>query len=183
MGSMSKQEVKCRCCGHRILAREIMRTDLYERAPGQNYVYVKFRCRRCKRLGQTFVPEARWDWTLLEPARDELSETERERLFNTEPISETELLDFSVTLKNLSGITDLNREIVGSEGEATPASDAPRLNLKPERKDDKRKTEKSKDEKRKDESRDGRLGAGGVNSNELKGTSSEARPDDAGNQA
>lgn len=107
MSSLSKQEVKCRSCGHRILSREIMRTDLYERAPGQNYVYVKFRCRRCKRLGQTFVPEARWDWTLLEPARDELSEPERERLAEAGPISDTEFLDFHLRLKQLDDLTGL----------------------------------------------------------------------------
>lgn len=165
MSSMSKQEVQCRCCGHRILAREIMRTDLYERAPGQNYVYVKFRCRRCKRLGQTFVPEARWDWTLLEPARDELSEIERERLGEAGPISETELLDFSVQLKNLRNLPDLRHKaapLADEKPPAAPASEAPRLNLKPERKDEKRKDDKRKDEKR-------------------KGTGSEARPEDSGN--
>lgn len=146
-----------------------MRTDLYERAPGQNYVYIKFRCRRCKRLGQTFVPEARWDWTLLEPARNELSDIERERLSDAEPISETELLDFSVKLKNLSDLTELHQESPVPDAEKTPVSETPRLNLKPERKDEKRK-----DEKRKDEPRDSRL-----NSNELKGTGSDARPSEA----
>ncbi len=169
MSSMSKQEVKCRCCSHRIQAGEIMRTDLYERAPGQNYVYVKFRCRRCKRLGQTFVPEARWDWTLLEPARNELSDKDRERLSDAEPISETELLDFSVRLKNLSDLTELHREAPVTDDEKPPVSETPRLNLKSERKDEKRK-----DEKRKDEPRDGRL-----NSNDLKGSSGEARPSEA----
>ena len=173
MSSMSKQEVKCRSCSHRIQAGEIMRTDLYERAPGQNYVYVKFRCRRCKRLGQTFVPEARWDWTLLEPTRDELSDNDRERLSEAEPISETELLDFSVQLKNLNDLTELHRETPIADSEK-PISEAPRLNLKPERKDEKRK-----DEKRKDEPRDGRL-----NSNERKGGETrpkKARPDDFSN--
>ncbi len=162
MGSMSKQEVQCRCCGHRIQAREIMRTDLYERAPGQNYVYVKFRCRRCKRMGQTFVPEARWDWTLLEPDHDELSDNERERLAEAGPISEAELLDFSVHLKELNDLAALRQHAPPAGDEKPPASEAPRLNLKPERKDDKRKEDKRKDEKR-------------------KGTGSEARPEDSGN--
>lgn len=144
MSSMSKQEVTCRCCGHRIQVREIMRTDLYERAPGQNYVYVKFRCRRCKRMGQTFVPEARWDWTLLEPKRDELSETERDRLVDAGPISESELLDFSLQLKELSDLPDLSPKPSSPDEEKPSASEAPRLNLKPDRKDDKRKEEKRK---------------------------------------
>ena len=46
----------------------------------RTYIYVKFRCRRCKRMGQMFVPEDRWDWGFLEAARDELSDAERDRL-------------------------------------------------------------------------------------------------------
>lgn len=164
MGSMSKQEVKCRCCGHKILAREIMRTDLYERAPGQNYVYVKFRCRRCKRLGQTFVPEARWDWSLLEPAKDELSDNERDRLGEAGPISEGELLNFSAELSNLDDLTLLRRETT-SENPTNPTfNEAPRLNLKPERKDEKRKNDLK--------------GNGETRPNDAQ--PSDARPDDSG---
>jgi len=107
MASMSKPMVRCRCCGHQIRGKEIMRTDLYEREPGRNYVYVKFRCRRCKRMGQTFVPEARWDWSFLEPARDELSDAERDRLLDAGPISDAELLDFHFRLKHAAHLTDL----------------------------------------------------------------------------
>ena len=177
---MSKKEVQCRSCGHHILAREIMRTDLYERAPGQNYVYVKFRCRLCKRLGQTFVPEARWDWTLLEPARDELSEVEREQLGHAGPISETELLDFVMQLKNLRDWPDLRHSpkppVDGTPASEKPAtSEAPRLNLKSERKDEKRKDPKSKDD-----SREERLGSNATNPHKRKGTSNDARPEDSG---
>ncbi|HEY0076718.1 MAG TPA: hypothetical protein VGB77_21725 [Abditibacteriaceae bacterium] len=168
MSSLSKQEVKCRSCGHRILSREIMRTDLYERAPGQNYVYVKFRCRRCKRLGQTFVPEARWDWTLLEPARDELSEPERERLAEAGPISDTEFLDFHLRLKNLDDLTDLNL--------APPTSEEPSSG---EETANEGGAEEA-GEKRREDPQNERRGVDGKNSNELNGTPGEKQPDDHG---
>ena len=107
MGSMSKPMVRCRCCGHQIRGKEIMRTDLYEREPGRTYVYVKFRCRRCKRMGQTFVPEDRWDWSFLEPARDELSDAERDRLHDAGPISDAELIDFHLRLKRAEQLSDV----------------------------------------------------------------------------
>lgn len=195
MSSMSHQVVKCRCCGHQVLAREIMRTDLYERAPGQNFVYVKFRCRRCKRLGQTFVPEARWDWKLLEPARDEMSDGERDRLSDAGPISDAELLDFHLRLKSLDDLSALQGENATSPGtesktgEAEPRDVAPRpdvlprLDLKPERKDDPRDG-KSRDNREisreagresshpnaHEGGKDTRLGANGLNG--------EVRPED-----
>ena len=175
MSSMSKQEVKCRSCGHRILAREIMRTDLYERAPGQNYVYVKFRCRRCKRMGQTFVPEARWDWTLLEPARDELSEPERDRLSEAGPISDTELLDFHVSLKSLEDITSLRIEPVKPEEGPTDQREAnsdDATGVKPE---------ENRREERSNEPRETRQGTNPKNSNEPNGSKGEKQPDDCGN--
>jgi hypothetical protein len=168
MSSLSKQEVKCRSCGHRILSREIMRTDLYERAPGQNYVYVKFRCRRCKRLGQTFVPEARWDWTLLEPARDELSEPERERLAEAGPISDTEFLDFHLRLKNLDDLTALH---LAPPTSGEPSSVEETVN---------EGGAEGAGEKRKEDLQDEHRGANGGNSNQLNGTSEEKQPDDHG---
>jgi hypothetical protein len=92
-----------------------MRTDLYEREPGRTYVYVKFRCRRCKRMGQTFVPENRWDWSVLEPARDELNDVERDRLHEAGPISDAELVDFCLRLKNIHNLGDLTGETRKSE--------------------------------------------------------------------
>lgn len=121
MSSMSKPMVKCRCCGHQIRGKEIMRTDLYEREPGRTYIYVKFRCRRCKRMGQMFVPEDRWDWGFLQPARDELSDVERDRLQDVGPISEAEILDFHLRLKGAAEISQLT-------GETPPADSKPAEN-------------------------------------------------------
>jgi hypothetical protein len=100
---MSKPSVRCRC-GHAVLAKEVLRTDLYERPSGKNYVYIKFRCRRCKRLGQAFIAETSWDWSVFEPARDEMSDSERELFASQSPVSVSELLDFHCSLEATDSI-------------------------------------------------------------------------------
>ncbi len=90
---MDKPLVLCRC-GHGVLGKEVLRTDLYERSSGHEYVYVKFRCARCKRIAQTFVPASAWDWKRLEPAPGELSSEERDRLLEEEPVAAADLLLF-----------------------------------------------------------------------------------------
>ena len=105
---MNKTVVRCRC-GHQVLAREVLRTDLYERALGREYVYVKFRCRRCKRMGEAFVSEARWDWSILEPAPGEMTVEERDRFLDAAEISQSDISAFHAQLESLSRIEDLTR--------------------------------------------------------------------------
>lgn len=97
---MNNPTVHCRC-GHQVRAREVLRTDLYERASGQTYIYVKFRCSWCKRLGETFVNEEEWDWSHLDPARDEMTEAERQETAGREAITTSEVLDFHRHLQQL----------------------------------------------------------------------------------
>ena len=106
---MNKTVVRCRC-GHQVLAREVLRTDLYERAMGREYVYVKFRCRRCKRMGEAFVAESRWDWSILEPAHNEMSDTERDQFLDEDAISSEEVLDFHRRLESAVSWRDLQEK-------------------------------------------------------------------------
>ena len=99
---MSKPIVHCRC-GHQVRANEVLRTDLYERASGDTYVYVKFRCGWCKRLGESFVAEPEWDWSCLKPARDEMSEAERQATAGRAVITSAEIIDFHRSLQQLDG--------------------------------------------------------------------------------
>ena len=105
---MNKPVVRCRC-GHQILAKEVLRTDLYERrAPEGNtreFVYVKYRCQHCKRIGEAFVPESRWDRSILEPERSELTDAEREHFQDAIPISSEEILDFHRELASIGLFT------------------------------------------------------------------------------
>ncbi|MDF2439790.1 MAG: hypothetical protein JWN98_774 [Abditibacteriota bacterium] len=105
---MSKSVVRCRC-GHQILAKEVLRTDLYERSAGRDYVYVKFRCTRCKRLGQIFIAENKWDWSVLDPSRNELNDAERDRFLDETPISSLECINFRQQLADVFSLAQLQK--------------------------------------------------------------------------
>jgi len=106
---MKTNTIHCQC-GQRVKTREVLRTDLYERPNGKDYVYVKFRCRYCKQIGETFVPERVFSWEMFESPRDEMSDQERENFAKQQAISSTDIVDFHQFLKddsatNLSGLT------------------------------------------------------------------------------
>lgn len=111
---MKRPVVRCRC-GHQVLAKEVLRTDLYERPSGREYVYVKYRCQRCKRMGETFVAEHRWDWRIFEAARHEFSETESELFSSRAPISSEDVIDLHQQLLALNNLRQLAAETDTSE--------------------------------------------------------------------
>ena len=101
---MNRAIVRCRC-GHQILSKEVLRTDLYERRSSDGaaeYVCVRYRCRRCRRLGEAFVAEKLWDWSALEIDNSELSDDEREVFRKSEPISQQEIEAFHSELESLN---------------------------------------------------------------------------------
>jgi DNA-directed RNA polymerase subunit RPC12/RpoP len=106
--------VRCRC-GHRVLAKEVLRTDLYERPSGREYVYVKYRCQRCKRMGETFVPESSWDWRIFEAARNELSESETELFSQRAPISSEDVIDLHRQLITIESLRQFATETAPPE--------------------------------------------------------------------
>lgn len=105
---MKRPTVRCGC-GHQVLAKEVLRTDLYERPNGREYVYVKYRCKRCKRIGETFVPEHRWDWRIFQASRHELSQQEVEYFADLAPISSEDVIDFHCQLTAIDLLDQLNQ--------------------------------------------------------------------------
>jgi hypothetical protein len=124
---MKKALVRCRC-GHQVLAREVLRTDLYERSMGREYVYVKFRCKRCKRMGEAFVAENRWDWSILEPAPGEMNAEERDRFLDAEEISDADVEAFH---RHLEAMSDLSELTVAPQSEAVAGEAAPEAGKTP----------------------------------------------------
>lgn len=121
---MTRPVVRCRC-GHRVLAKEVLRTDLYERPSGREYVYVKFRCKRCKRLGETFVSENRWDWRIFETSRNEMSEAESEVFADQSPISSEDILTFHRQLEAVESAGELTGEIAAPSPEGGSENNNP----------------------------------------------------------
>jgi hypothetical protein len=151
---MEKPLVLCRC-GHLVMGKEVLRTDLYERSSGHEYVYVKFRCARCKRIAQSFVPASAWDWKKLEPAPGELSSEERDRLLEEEPVGAADLLLFHEDMAQIQTAGQLSEAL--SLQELTQPAFCPTDHPRPRRRtrgrrerDDKRTSaakDKSKDKK------------------------------------
>lgn len=116
---MKRPMVRCRC-GHHVLAKEVLRTDLYERPSGREYVYVKYRCQRCKRMGETFVAESCWDWRIFEASRDELSESETELFSSRAPISSEDVIDLHRKLVTIESLRQFVEADVTTEKIAHP---------------------------------------------------------------
>ena len=169
---MEKPMVRCRC-GHSVLGKEVLRTDLYERSSGAEYVYVKFRCARCKRIAQTFVPASAWDWRKLEPSPNELLPEERDRLLEEEPVEAADLLLFHDDMARietaaelasrlrLEELTPFSFEPTGAGHEAAGSERArPRRRTRGRReRDDKRAAkDKGRDKGKKDSDRAGEAG-------------------------
>jgi DNA-directed RNA polymerase subunit RPC12/RpoP len=119
---INKTIVRCRC-GHQVLAKEVLRTDLYERALGREYVYVKYRCRRCKRIGEAFVAESRWDWSILEPAHNEMSDSERDQFLDEDAISTEEVLEFHRRLEDMGDLQQLRDQVALAAGQSDAAAE------------------------------------------------------------
>ena len=121
---MGRPVVRCRC-GHQVLAKEVLRTDLYERSSGREYVYVKFRCRRCKRMGEVFVSERQWDWSIFEPARNEMSDTERDLFLDQDAISVAEIILFHRQLKEVERVSDMRNQVSPTASSQSPDAAEP----------------------------------------------------------
>lgn len=105
---MNKPLIRCQC-GHHVLGREVLRTQPYERASGAEVFYVKYRCRRCKKLGEAFVPRDEWDWSILETPRNEIGALERDRFAEANAISSGDVISFHTSLKKTQTVADLWR--------------------------------------------------------------------------
>ena len=84
----------------------MIQTGLYLSATGPSYVYVRFRCGRCKRVGEQLVQESRWDPTVLQFREARLSEDEIRRFAEMGEITPEEVVDFHYAVRGLSAELD-----------------------------------------------------------------------------
>ncbi len=105
---MNNSIVRCRC-GHHVVGREVLRIEPYERASGEEVVYIKFRCRHCKQMGEEFIPRIEWNPAIFEAPRDEMSYDERDRFLDEGAISSSDLISFHRSLQRVQTLGDLER--------------------------------------------------------------------------
>ena len=96
----SREIVTCNC-GNQIGTKEILQTSLYLSLLGPSFVYVRYRCGRCKRVGEQLVREDKWNASMLRSARPSISAEERQRFETMGPITPAEKIDFHYALERL----------------------------------------------------------------------------------
>jgi len=101
-----KSMIKCNC-GQRIVAKDVMQTGYYLRLFGPSFVYVKFRCSRCKKLGEQFVKQEDWEDGILRDVPNEVTPEEKEKFEQLGPIDINEVIDAHFQLDNASSLTEL----------------------------------------------------------------------------
>jgi phage FluMu protein Com len=91
-----------------------MQTGYYLRLFGPSFVYVKFRCSRCKKLGEQFVKQEEWEDGILKDIPSETRPAEKQLFESMGPISLSEQIDFhfdldrSDVMEELAEHTDLS---------------------------------------------------------------------------
>ena len=107
---MSRTALKC-SCGQRIGQKDVMQTGYYMRMMGPSFVYVKFRCSRCKKLGEQFVKQEVWEDGIFEEAVVERTASEKRRFEALGPINLQEMADFHSALEQPDSLNLLNGEL------------------------------------------------------------------------
>ena len=122
---MSRTAIRCNC-GQRISQKEVMQTGYYPRPFGPSLVFVRFRCSRCKKLGEQYVKQEEWENGILKDATVEANENEKERFAALGPIEMNELVAFHHALDSLDDLAELSAEFrKGEESNESRAEDEP----------------------------------------------------------
>ena len=148
---MSKTIVRCRC-GHQVLGREVLRTQPCEKPSGAEAVYVKYRCRRCKKTGESFIPIEEWTPDIFDVPHDEIGAFERDRFIGAASIGSGDVISFHRALQKANTVSELLRP-QGSPDVA--ASEARRKTDKRTGKDNAREGDKPQNDKPSSRSRGG----------------------------
>ena len=94
---MRATAIRCHC-GQRIVAKDVLQRSWYVRVFGPSFMYLKFRCSRCKRLGEKFIEQEKWDDSILRDIPSEMSLDEKRRFDQLGDISVDEQVEFHFSL-------------------------------------------------------------------------------------
>lgn len=100
-------------CGNRIQPSEVLQQGRFFRLDSPSFVYIKYRCSHCKRLGERFVREVPWAVPDAPEATDtpmEIQPNEQEKLDSLGAISIDEVVDFHFRIQDIS-LSDLLRDL------------------------------------------------------------------------
>ncbi len=114
---MSRTAIRCNC-GQRVVQKDVMQTGYYPRMAGASFVCVRYRCSRCKKLGEQFVKQQEWESGILRETTTEANPDERKKFADLGPIKVSEMADFHDALENDYDLGTLNAEFApGADGD------------------------------------------------------------------
>ncbi len=114
--SSIKSMIKCNC-GQRILAKDVTQTGYYLRLVGPSFVYVKYRCSRCKKLGEQFVKQEEWEDGILRDVPSEVTPDEQQKFEQMGAIDIHECIDAHFELEKISDLADLLNALEGTKSQ------------------------------------------------------------------
>lgn len=125
-----KPIIRCNC-GQRIVAKDVMQTGYYLRLFGPSFVYVKYRCSRCKKLGEQFVKQEDWEDGILNDIPTEVSQADKKTFEALGPITLHEQIDAHFELEKPDALSKLHNGTASglstsetsAQGEDSDASD------------------------------------------------------------
>lgn len=96
-----RAQLKIRCsCGKRIFRKNIIQVSFYYRLLGSSFIVVKYKCPRCKRVGEYIIEEKKWNVLILqEETKGELTHEEVKKFEKMGKITVDELVEFHNALQ------------------------------------------------------------------------------------
>ena len=102
----TRSMIRCNC-GQRILIKDVMQTGYYLRLVGPSFVYIKYRCSRCKKLGEQFVKQEEWEEGILQDTPNEIEPEEQKRFEQMGKIDIHECIDAHFELEKMTNLREL----------------------------------------------------------------------------
>lgn len=106
---MKSTIIRCNC-GHRIVAKDVLQRSWYVRVFGPSFMYLKYRCSRCKRMGEKFIEQEKWDDSILRDIPSEMSVDEKKRFDRMGKITVDEEIDFHFALDQPGALGETKTE-------------------------------------------------------------------------
>jgi hypothetical protein len=92
------------------VGKDVLQRNWFVRVFGASFMYLKFRCSRCKRLGERFIEQEKWDDSLLRDIPAEITIGEKREFERLGGISVDEQIQFHFSLDDPACLSLLNKE-------------------------------------------------------------------------
>ena len=95
---MKTPKIRCHC-GRRIVERDVLQRHWYVRHFRPTFMFLRFRCAHCKRIGEKLIDHEQWSEAILREVPTEMAAAEQLRVHHLGGISIEEQVDFHFALQ------------------------------------------------------------------------------------